>query len=279
MDVDHTWMWRLNPQHGAVMEPEEYIDSVRLRQGCAGAAPDPVNLCPVLPASPDPWTQAQPTRPAARWAKPRAATTRSPHWCTLRLSPETARPRLRFLGSSLALISDPPMSSPPPSATPTLPPTSRFDAQQAGPDCTQTRHEAPLAYCGPDLSSLLRQNISYTPIVWSACGRPRPETLTVVRSLSKSIARKRNFVSAEVVCQKLHASITLEIWNRSARQIRACWPLVPVVGPLPPVGFWSLSCWCPCFPWPVLSLRRAIVSALSRFACPSHVTCAAHGSA
>ena len=39
------------------------------------------------------------------------------------------------------------------------------------------------------------------------------------------IARKRNFVSAEVVYQKLHASITLENWNRSARQIRGCWPL------------------------------------------------------
>ena len=35
-EVDHTWMWRLNPHHGAVMEPEEYVDSVRLRLGCAG---------------------------------------------------------------------------------------------------------------------------------------------------------------------------------------------------------------------------------------------------
>ena len=50
------------------------------------------------------------------------------------------------------------------------------------------------------------------------------DTLTVLRSINKSSARIRNFVSAEV-CQKLHASITLEIWKRSARQIRACSPL------------------------------------------------------
>ena len=51
--------------------------------------------------------------------------------------------------------------------------------------------------------------------------------MTVLRSLGKSIVRKRNFVSAEVVFEKLHSSITLEIWKRSARQIRACCPSRP----------------------------------------------------
>ena len=32
-EIGHTWMWRLNPHHGSVME--EYVDSVRLRLGCA----------------------------------------------------------------------------------------------------------------------------------------------------------------------------------------------------------------------------------------------------
>ena len=34
--VDHTWLWRLNPRHGAILEADEYIDSVRFRLGCAG---------------------------------------------------------------------------------------------------------------------------------------------------------------------------------------------------------------------------------------------------
>ena len=33
-EIDHTRMWRLDPNHGAVMEPE-YFDSVRLRLCCA----------------------------------------------------------------------------------------------------------------------------------------------------------------------------------------------------------------------------------------------------
>ena len=91
-------------------------------------------------------------------------------------------------------------------------------AQQAGPDCSRSRLDAKLDYCGRHLS-LLRQN---TPIVWSACGRLHQDTLTVLCSLSKSIARKRNFVSAEVVFHRLHSSISLEIWKRSAmHQCRA----------------------------------------------------------
>ena len=105
-------------------------------------------------------------------------------------------------------------------------------AQQAGADCTQIRHEAKLAHDGPHLPSL---RTFPTP---RSCGVPMgdliEDTLTVLRSLSKSIARKPNFVSAEVVYQKLHASITLEIWKRSARQIRACWPLAALLDSLDP---------------------------------------------
>ena len=41
-------------------------------------------------------------------------------------------------------------------------------ALEAGPDCKQSRMEAKLAHYGPHMAALLRQNISYTPIVWSA---------------------------------------------------------------------------------------------------------------
>ena len=116
---------------------------------------------------------SRPTRPASRWARPHTDTTRSQRQYTQRLSPATARPRWR----SLALTCGLRMFSPLPWATPTPP-----HAQQAGADCTQTRHEAKLAHYGPHLTSLLWQNISYTPIVWSACGRRLRDTLTVSRS-------------------------------------------------------------------------------------------------
>ena len=36
VDVDHTWPWALNSHHGPTPEPEEFVDSVRLRLGCMG---------------------------------------------------------------------------------------------------------------------------------------------------------------------------------------------------------------------------------------------------
>ena len=153
-------------------------------------------------------------------------TTKSPRWCTELLSLVTARQRWRSLGTDLrpadVLISALGNSPHRPWHLDLLPARSGG----LGADCTQTRHEAKLAHYGPHLPSLFRQNISYTPIVWSAYGRPHRDTLTVLRSLSKSTARKRNFVSAEV--------ITPEIWKRSARQIRA-------LNHSPCLGPWALS--------------------------------------
>ena len=37
-NVDHTWLWRLNPRHGPTLDADEYVDSVRFRLGCAGPA-------------------------------------------------------------------------------------------------------------------------------------------------------------------------------------------------------------------------------------------------
>ena len=45
-EIDHTWMWHLNPHPGSVLEPEEFIGSVRLRLGCAGPCePVPCAAC------------------------------------------------------------------------------------------------------------------------------------------------------------------------------------------------------------------------------------------
>ena len=136
------------------------------------------------------------------------------------------------------------MSSPPPWAIPVLSICCPH-AQQAGPDCTQTRHEAKLAYHGPHLSSL-RQNISFTPIVWSACGRSASPRHVDCFPLSHQIhcARKRNFVSARTSIKNFTLASP---WKRSARQIRACWPLAVLrvslhpeslsLGPSAPVSF------------------------------------------
>ena len=190
-NVDHTWLWRLNPRHGPTLDPDEYIDSVRFRLGCAGPA-EPVTCAACNSGVLD--TGAAHASCCALGEATRghnavsslihAAAQQCDHTSEMEvpgLIPGTdLRPAdvlTSALGNAYTAL-DVSICSP--------------HALEAGTDCTQSRVEAKLEHYGPHLAALLRQNISYTPIVWSACGRPHPDTLTVLRSLSKSIARKRN---------------------------------------------------------------------------------------
>ena len=218
--VDHTWLWRLNPRHGS---------TVRFRLGCAGPA-EPITCAACNSGILD--TGAAHASCCALGEATRghnavsslihAAAQQCDHTSEMEvpgLIPGTdLRPAdvlTSALGNAYTAL-DVSICSP--------------HASEAGVNCTQSRVQAKLEHYGPHLAALLRQNISYTPIVWSAYGRPHPDTLTVLRSLSKSIARKRNIASAEVVFHRLHSSITLEIWRRSARQVRACWPVAALPG-------------------------------------------------
>ena len=167
-EVDHTWMLHLNPHHGAVREPEEFVDSVRLRLCCVGP-------CELVPCASCQFGSLG-TPPAALWVKPRAAAKRSPHLCMLRF--RLANALLRLV---LGLIpGTDPTSSPPPLATPTLPSTSRLlSARPAGwvrLQTDQARGQTRLL-----TSPLSSASIFFTPIA--------SNTLTVLRSLSKPIAR------------------------------------------------------------------------------------------
>ena len=221
---DHTWLWRLNPRHGPTLDADEYVHSVRFRLGCAGPA-EPVTCAACNSGTLD--TGAAHASCCALGEATRghnavsslihAAALQCDHTSEMEvpgLIPGTdLRPAdvlTSALGNAYTAL-DVSICSP--------------HALEAGIDCTQSRVSAKLEHYGPHLAALLRQNITYTPIVWSAYGRPHADTLTVLRSLSKSIARKRNIASAEVVFHRLHSSITLEIWRRSARQIRTCWPV------------------------------------------------------
>ena len=194
VDVDHTWLGRRNPHHGLTLEPEEHVHTVRLRLGCAGT-PEPV-ACAACQSGPPDWGAAHATCCALGNATRghNAATTlthaaaqscdHSAEMEVLGLIPGTdPRPLTSAFGHAYtALVIS--ICSP--------------HAPQAGRDSTPSRQAAKFDCCGPHRPSLLRQ-ISNTPIVWSAYGRLHQGTLTVLRSLSKSIARYSNLLAAEVV--------------------------------------------------------------------------------
>ena len=258
-NVDHTWLWRLNPRHGSTLDADEYVDSVLFRLGCAGPA-EPITCAACNSGILD--TGAAHASCCALGEATRghnaasslihAAAQQCDHTSEMEVPGTDLRPAdvlTSALGNAYTGL-DVSICSP--------------HALEAGTDCTQSRVEAKLEYYGPHLPALLRQN---TPIVWSAYGRPHLDTLTVLRSLSKSIARKRNIASAEVVFHRLHSSITLEIWRRSARQIRTCWPVtdLPAISDMdiqPPAGASSLdlALWLLFLVCSLLCLLRALWS-------------------
>ena len=97
------------------------------------------------------------------------------------------------------------------------------DARYAGYDCTESMVQRKLDHYGPHLSTLERQNIEYIPLVWSSYGRPNARTVSVLRTLSKRIARRRGTITAQAVYHGLMSTISSEIWRRGDRQIFHCW--------------------------------------------------------
>ena len=199
----------------------------------------------------DPWTQAPATPPAAP-------------------SPATTPLRPSFCASSLALISGLLTSSPRPLATRTPGHLDLLSARSASsPHAIQAQGQT----CPPQPTPSLSPPTEHLPHPRSfgaPMDDPHHYTLTVFRSLSESIARKRNFVSAQVVLQRL-------LWKRSARQIRSCrpfadpllWILALSLGPLGP--FPGLCCAAvACSPGPCCSrgarprLPATVLRALSR---------------
>ena len=181
----------------------EGVFSARLRLGCAGPS-EPVFLDSGA---------AHATRCAL--ARLLLATMRSLPLPTLPLNPATTPLRLRVLASSLT-----PTSGPADVLTSALGNAcTALDISICSPHAQQgwsrlyaIQARGQTSHYGPHLPSLLRHS----------------PNLTVLRS------RKRNFVSNEVVFQRLRSGITLEIWKRSARQICSCWPFAVLPALLDP---------------------------------------------
>ena len=162
-------------RHGSTLEADEYVDSVRFRLGCAGPA-EPTTCAACNSGILD--TGAAHASCCALGEATRGHNAVSSRFMQLAQqcdshAPSSEVPGLIPHGFKART------SSPSALGTPTLHRTcpSAPRTPEAGVDCTQSRVEAKLEHYGPHLPALLRQNISCTPIVWSAYGRPHPDTL------------------------------------------------------------------------------------------------------
>ena len=173
-NVDHTWLWRFNPRHGSTLDADEYVNSVRFRLGCAGPA-EPITCAAcnsgILDTSAahasccalcDAWSQRR------LFSHTRSRTTMRPH---LRDGGTWPHP---WHGLEAPLT-----SSPRPWATPTphwTCPSALRTLWRLAPTAPSPGRRPNLNTVAPIWLALLRQNISYSPIVWSAYGRTPPWT-------------------------------------------------------------------------------------------------------
>ena len=216
-------MWNLSRHHGPTLTSDEFVEAIRIRLGAAGPAePIPCGRCGAMlldsagshaaccstaegtrghyKVSNLMWTAASQCDPSAETETPG-------------LIPGTdLRPAdvlTTALGNGTTAL-DVGIASP--------------DSRHAGRDCTQTMLDAKVRKYSPHFGVLDQQNIEYKPVIWSSYGRPHAQTLSVLRTLSRRISRRRNVGSAAQVFQQLHGAISVEIWRKGALQVFSCWP-------------------------------------------------------
>ena len=220
--VDHNWLWHLSKHHGPCLSKQEFVEAVRVRLGTAGPTePTPCARCGKLFDCAGSHASCCGLAEATRG---HYAVCQLVHNSCLLCDPsaEAEVPGLirgtalrpadiltTALGNGMTAL-DVGITSP--------------HAQQAGNDCAATMVRRKLEFYGPYLQQLDRDNIEYKPLVWSSYGRPHANTLTVLRFLSKRIARRRGAACETEIFNHLHASISTEIWRRAARQVMSCWP-------------------------------------------------------
>ena len=94
--------------------------------------------------------------------------------CRMHPAPSTSLPRKR---SQLTPGKEHPRSVTPLTALDV--PLCSPHAHRLGPDCTQSTVDSKLAHHGPHVAALRSRNTDHTSIVWSAYGKPHPNTLSL----------------------------------------------------------------------------------------------------
>ncbi len=222
-ETDHAWLWHLSKHRGPVLQSDEYVEALRVRLGCAGPA-EPVACALCNAALFDSAGAHAHCCSTAEATRGHHAVSREVLGVAKQLDPSSEHEapglipgtRLRpadvltgALGHGLTAL-DVGIASP--------------DAQHAGDDCRATMYAEKVAYYAPHGDALGRQGIDYQPLIWSAYGRPHPRTTTILRTLSRKLARRRGCSDAERRYRRLRAAIATEIWRRAAKQVFACWP-------------------------------------------------------
>jgi len=223
--LNHEWLWRIDPNKGAALSPDDFVAALRLRLGAGGPSESvPCACCNNALLGPSGshallCAQGHSIRGhnAVRDVLYKVSASIAP---TTELEPTgliPTRPLLRpadllsgvsgFSGRLAAL--DVGICSP--------------AAVGAGDNCVESMRLRKQARMQPFADVLGHQGIEYKPITFSCYGRPHEDAKSLMRSLGRQLAR-RSGTEAHIEERRLAARINIEIWRRAAKMLRQCLP-------------------------------------------------------
>ena len=223
--TSHSWLWALNPAHGAFVPARQFLTCLRLRVGFRFL--DDALVCP-------------------RCGK--AVLDSSCHHALCCAIGESTKGHYRVRDSTLQLVSlaDGSVDTETPGLIPSAPhlrPADIFTeaalpgcqaaldvgimapwATGAGNDCCEAMYQRKLRDYGPYLQELTDANIRYIPLTFSSFGRVHPEALAVLTGIAMRAARRKGFGNHELLLQRALSSISVQIQKRAAAMVDRCLP-------------------------------------------------------
>ena len=84
--------------------------------------------------------------------------------------------------------------------------------------------EEKMSYYADVLPELERKGITYTPITFSCFGRRHGTTSKIMKEAASRAARFRGQLDCKQLLKRWEATVTIEIWRRAARMVKASFP-------------------------------------------------------
>ena len=219
--VSHEWMNALNPAHGPVLPPDEYVDAIKLRIGAL--VRDEPGPCPRCGGVMD-------VRGAHSQCCALGAATRGHYMVCHDVH-------------MLASLGDPQTCAEPRGLVPTRPMLRPADiltsatsrglaaldvgicsplATGAGFDCCDATFRRKTRVYKDILGELREQGVHYEPMVWSSFGRPHSATSQTLEQLARSGARRLGLRDWRPILARCRRRIAVSLQRRLVAQLRDC---------------------------------------------------------
>jgi hypothetical protein len=224
--VNHDWLWSTNPVHGPVVADRLFAPALRIRLGADFTIGR--KKC-------DKCGHLMTTKCGHALCCASAESTRGHYAVRDRVLPlcRLADPTSEVEASDL--IPSAPALRPADIFTPSALPGSRAaldigiaspEATGSGNDCCAAMFIRKRKHYERHLPELHAQGIRYVPIVLSSFGRMHPTSYETIQQIARTAAMRQGIRNPEVLLRRTMRHIAVAIWERAAKMVLSCLPLL-----------------------------------------------------